>query len=143
MTAISNTYAALDVGEVRIGVALTPKGVRIAQPYGVIANDDSVMQSIRKLIDQEQITALAIGLPRGLQGQETDQTRYVRDFVQRLQGYIDTPIELQDEALTSHKAEEELAARGKKFEKGDIDALAACYILEDFLGGLPEGLHAV
>lgn len=133
-----STYAALDVGEVRIGVALTPKGVRIAQPYGVIANDQSVVDAIKNLISSEQITALAIGLPRGLQGQETDQTRYVRKFVKQLQSAIGIPIHLQDEALTSVKAEAELTARGKEFAKGEIDALAACYILEDFLSCFPR-----
>lgn len=136
-----STYAALDIGDVRIGVAVTPKGVRIAQPYGVITHDQSVVKAIKDLIISEQITAMAIGLPRGLQGQETDQTRYVRNFVKQLVPAIDIPIYLQDEALTSVKAEEELTARGKEFAKGDIDALAACYILEDFLSGLPEKVH--
>jgi putative transcription antitermination factor YqgF len=72
-----------------------------------------------------------------LQGQETDQTGYVRNFVATLQKEISTPIVLQDEALTSHHAEEELESRGKPYAKGDIDALAACYILEDYLKGLP------
>ena len=46
---------------------------------------------------------------------------------------------MQDEALTSHHAEEELEARGKPYERGDIDALAATYIVQDWLDGHPEG----
>ena len=133
----TSVYASLDVGEVRIGVATTPKGVHLAQPRGVIDNNKDVLQSIKDLIESEHVTTLVVGLPRGLQGQETDQTIYVRNFVATLQKEISTPIVLQDEALTSHHAEEELESRGKPYAKGDIDALAACYILEDYLKGLP------
>jgi RNase H-fold protein (predicted Holliday junction resolvase) len=45
---------------------------------------------------------------------------------------------MQDEAVTSKRAEAELEARGKPYQRGDIDALAATYILEDFLAGHRE-----
>ena len=125
--------AALDIGEVRIGVAKSVPDVRIAKPYGVIANDGSVVQSIADFISNEWVDVLVIGLPRGLQGQETDQTKYVRDFVARLREVLAVPFVFQDEALTSQKAEQELQARGKPYEKGEIDALAATYILQDYL----------
>lgn len=136
----TNVYVALDVGEVRIGVASNPSGVHIAQPRGVIANDENVVASIKKLISDEQAVVLIVGLPRGLQGQDTEQTKYVRDFVGKLQDSISVPIQLQDEAMTSVHAEEELSSRGKPFEKSDIDALAATYILQDYLQSLPESL---
>ncbi|MCX6728115.1 MAG: Holliday junction resolvase RuvX, partial [Candidatus Saccharibacteria bacterium] len=63
--------------------------------------------------------------------------------VAKLEKVIIVPTHLQDEALTSVKAEEELKSRGMPFEKGDIDALAATYILQDFLDELPEESHAV
>jgi putative Holliday junction resolvase len=136
----TNVYVALDIGKVRIGVASNPSGVFIAQPRGVIANDQNVVASIKKLISDEQATVLVVGLPRGLQGQETEQTKYVRDFIQKLQDAISVPIQLQDEAMTSVHAEEELSLRKKPFEKGDIDALAATYILQDYLQSLPESV---
>lgn len=139
----TNVYVALDVGEVRIGVASNPRGVYIAQPRGVVANDKNVVASIKKLISDEQAVVLIVGLPRGLQGQDTEQTKYVRDFVHKLQDSISVPIQLQDEAMTSVHAEEELSSRGKLFEKSDIDALAATYILQDYLQSLPESVtHA-
>lgn len=136
----TNVYVALDIGEVRIGVASNPSGVHIAQPRGVIANDQNVVVSIKKLISDEHAVALIVGLPRGLQGQDTEQTKYVRDFVHKLQDSISVPIQWQDEAMTSVHAEEELSSRGKPFEKSDIDALAATYILQDYLQSLPESV---
>jgi putative Holliday junction resolvase len=133
----TSVYASLDVGEVRIGIASTPKGVQLAQPRGVIINDEHVVQSILEFIANEQAEVLVVGLPRGLQGQETAQTKYVRDFVLNLQKEVTVPVVLQDEALTSHHAEEELESRGKPYDKGDVDALSACYILDDYLKGLP------
>lgn len=127
---------ALDVGEVRIGVAANPQGVSMAQPRGFIVNDEKVVKAIQTHIDKEHSEILVVGLPRGMQGQETDQTMYVRDFVESLKPKINLPIVLQDEALTSVKAEQELDARGKPYERGDIDALAASYILDDYLVGV-------
>lgn len=129
---------ALDIGEVRIGVAANPAGLSIAQPRGYIANDDKVRKVIQGYIDKEKAEVLVVGLPRGMQGQETDQTKYVRNFIQELQTFVTIPIVLQDEALTSVKAEQELDARGKTYERGDIDALAASYILDDYLVSAPE-----
>lgn len=129
---------ALDVGEVRIGIAANPAGVSMAQPRGFITNNDKVVESIQKFIESENAEVLVVGLPRGMQGQETDQTLYVRDFVEALKAQISLPIVLQDEALTSVKAEQELDARGKSYERGDIDSLAASYILDDYLTGLPQ-----
>lgn len=136
---INSIYASLDIGEARIGVAMNSGGLRIAQPRGVIKNDTNVIKTIDKLVKQEHIEKLIIGLPRGLQSQETNQTKYVREFVKRLQKDITIPIIFQDEALTSIKAEKELQLRGKPYDKADVDALAACYILEDFLHTLPWG----
>lgn len=128
-----STIIALDVGAQRIGVASANSIARIASPLVTVQHDEHVMDTLAKLVDTESASQLVVGLPRGLNGQETGQTKTVRDFVVELQKTIDLPIAFQDEALTSRKAEDELVARGKPFEKGDIDALAATYILEDYL----------
>ncbi len=128
-----STVLALDVGAQRIGVARASTIAKIAAPLTTIINDATVNETILGLIKQEDAGTLVVGFPRNLQSQETDQTRSVKDFVQKLQEHTDIPVHFQDEALTSNKAEEELKARKKPFAKGDIDALAATYILEDFL----------
>ena len=128
-----STIIALDVGAQRIGVARASTIAKIAAPLTTVINDATIMQTILHVLKQEDAGALVVGLPRNLQSQETDQTRSVRTFVQKLQEQTDIPVYFQDEALTSNKAEAELNARKKPFAKGDVDALAATYILEDFL----------
>lgn len=131
--ASDNTILALDVGAARIGVALAHNDVAIASPLTWLPNDDQIFTSIQDLINDHKANSLIIGLPRNLSSQDTDQTRTVRQFVDELKEHVSTPMFWQDEALTSQKAETELKARKKPFEKGDIDALAACFILEDYL----------
>lgn len=127
------TILALDVGAQRIGVARANTIARIASPLTTLQHTKQVFDDIADLLRQEQADELVVGLPRGLDGQETDQTRSVRRFVEDLQQHIAMPVHFQDEALTSVKAEAELTARKKPFAKGDIDALAATYILSDYL----------
>lgn len=125
--------AALDIGESRIGVAKNVPDVRLAKPFGVIANDQKVIKSITDFVASEWVDVLVIGLPRGMEGQETQQTNYVKSFAAQIREILTVPIIFQDEAVTSLKAEEELKARGATYQKGDIDALAATYILQDYL----------
>lgn len=127
------TILALDLGAQRIGVARANSLARIASPLTTLQHTDSVFADIAALIKREQADELVMGLPRGLDGQETDQTRAIRAFAAELQKHISVPLHFQDEALTSVQAEKELQSRKKPYAKGDIDALAATYILHDFL----------
>lgn len=133
MSATDGTLLALDVGEKRIGVARAALSVRIAQPLVTLSNDSSFLNAIKGIIDDEGVTELIIGYPRGLQGQSTNQTKYIETFSEQMKLFTDLPIHFQDEALTSEKAESELKSRGRAYRKEDIDALAATYILEDYL----------
>lgn len=133
MATPDGTILALDVGTVRIGLALASYAARLSSPYRTVANDDTLWPVLRAICATESVARLVVGLPRGLGGQETEQTAYVRDFASRLAHELPLPLSLVDEAVTSRQAEAELAARGKPFAKGDIDALAATYILEDYL----------
>lgn len=127
-----NSILALDVGESRIGVAAANDIARLAHPLTTLNNSETVWDEIRSLAQAESATIIVVGLPRNLSGEDTAQTEYVRRFVADI---TDMKIVFQDEALTSRKAESELNQRGKPFSKGDIDALAATYILEDYLIG--------
>lgn len=123
---------ALDVGEKRVGVALADSAIRIAIAYDTINVDGTEVEQIKALLDQEKIDVLVVGYPRNQSGDATSQTAYVESFVDQLQP-LDIPIEYQDESVTSIKAEEILKQRKKPYEKGEIDALAASLILQDYL----------
>jgi len=140
-TATNSSLLGLDVGDERIGVALARSDVRIPQPHATLANTPEVFTQIKQLIAENSVGQVIVGLPRGLNGQSTDQTRQTELFIDELKKHVVLPVHMQDEALTSQKAETELNARRKPYTKGDIDALAATYILEDFIGELPGGQH--
>ncbi len=124
---------AFDVGTVRIGVARASTVVLLSEPLTTIPNDDELWHTISKLCNEQRAVRLVVGLPRGLDGQETAQTASTRQFADELSQKTGLPVSLQDEAVTSRNAEEELSRRGKPYAKSDIDALAATYILDDFI----------
>jgi len=139
------TVIGLDYGAKRIGVARASVELAIAQPHMVLANDANFFQKIISLIDKEEVQQIVVGLPRNLSGEDTKQTAEVRSFVRELRARVSIPVALQDEAGTSQKAQTELQARKSSAKKQrqtsaktSIDALAATYILEDFIaqGGL-------
>lgn len=124
---------ALDVGEKRIGVAQGDDSTKIAFPYDTIEVDDHEIEAILALIETNQVQDLIIGYPRNQSGETTAQTQFVEDFVAKLEEIpIDTRITYQDESLTSVIATQRLEKLGKPYQKGDIDAMAACIILEDY-----------
>jgi len=138
MAAQNNTVISLDVGERRIGVALASLVARLPAPHGVIASGDTAIEAICDLAAKQQVQVIVVGLPRGLNGQDTAQTQQVRDFTDKLRKVCKLPIHFQDEALTSKQAEQELSDRVVRYTKEAVDALAATYILTDFLQEHPE-----
>lgn len=133
MPPTNSSVLALDVGGKRIGVAVASMAARLPRPLVTIENDENFIDTLKEIIGKEGVDSLVIGLPRGLQGQSTAQTEAVSRFEQELRHKLSLPIYLQDEAVTSKQAEAELEGRGKPYQRGDIDALAATYILEDWL----------
>ncbi len=124
---------ALDIGTKRIGVASANVVARLASPLKTLLVDDNIIGQIKQLLAEQTAAALVIGLPRGLNGQETAQTQFTKDFVAQLRNAIDIPIYWQDEALTSQLSEDQLRISKGQYDKGEVDALAATYILEDYL----------
>lgn len=136
---MASKILALDVGGVRIGVAMADAELKFANPLTTLINDGAIWDTLAALIEENDVQTVVVGLPRSLQGHETPQTQICRNFAKSLSERLQIAVELQDEATTSVKAEAELRSRGKPYEKADIDALAATYILEDYLG---HGGHA-
>jgi putative Holliday junction resolvase len=126
-------YLALDVGAARVGVSLASAVARLPHPYKTLPNDSDLWQKLQDICKTENVAMVVVGLPRGLDGQETEQTAYCREFAETAKEKLQTAVALQDEALTSHKASQELDATRKAHRREDIDALAATYILEDYL----------
>jgi putative Holliday junction resolvase len=142
MPTTPRSVLALDVGSKRVGVAVASLQARLPQPLETLnATDTELLPALEAIIKREDVGRLVIGLPRGLSGQQTAQTETIIRFTKTLQAHFDLPIDMQDEALTSKHAEEELQKRGKLYRPGDIDALAATYILEDWFSEHKELTH--
>ena len=134
----------LDVGEKRIGVAKADTSVKIAVPGGVVPADGQEYNAIVRLCNTQNIDIVVVGMPRNLQGQLTQQSDYVKNFVKTLNKSLlaakpnnkTIKIFFQDESLTSVQAKQNLKAKGFNKKAGDIDAEAATLILQDFLENL-------
>lgn len=128
---MAGTIIALDIGERRIGVARASLEANIPEPLVTLPNNDDFPEVLSKLITEHGVSQIIIGLPRGLDGQETAQTKYVRLFANSLK--LSIPVRFQDEAGTSVAAREILQASTNSYNKGDVDAMAATIILNDYL----------
>lgn len=130
-------YLGVDYGLKRVGLALTdPDGV-LAYPYSVIEWErrDDLFQRLLEVIVAERVEAVVVGLPLALDGSDTETTRMVRNFVQRLTRRIDLPVHLADERLSSWEAEEAMKEAGVSWKKRKrhLDSEAAARILKSFL----------
>jgi len=135
----------LDIGERRIGVAVSDATGTLARPVvtlrpaGLEIDALSVVASeIARLAEEEDgVGAIVIGLPRRLDGTPTEMTPRVEQFARRLESTTALPVALQDERLSSREAESRLALTDKDWRsrKARLDAAAAAVILQDYLDG--------
>jgi putative Holliday junction resolvase len=135
----SDTILAFDVGDRRVGIAVARTDVRIASPVTTLDRQlPDFWVKLDGLLAEHHPSVVVVGLPRGLDGQHTAQTSAAQAIADELTKHTNAPLVMQDEALTSVAAEDELKQRGKSYDKADIDALAATYILTDYLSALPK-----
>jgi putative Holliday junction resolvase len=149
---------ALDVGTVRIGVAISDATGFLASPYTTLQvsrDKTQIWTAIQQLIEETEAEGLVIGLPISLDGQIHAQARLIQSFAERLKSYINLPIIFWDERLSTVEAERLVSqrdqvtggkrsisqarqrSRSKRRHKGQhIDALAAAVILQDYLDHL-------
>jgi len=126
---------ALDVGKRRIGIAVTDLLQITARPHSTIPRNRQAPEQILSLIQELEVGKLLVGLPLHLSGSEGEQAADVRKFVATLTDVLNIPVEFKDERLTSVEAEQRLwDKRGDwRHKKKQIDAVAACIMLEDYL----------
>ena len=126
----------IDYGDSRIGLAMSDPLKIIASPFKTIRNEgnEKCLQVFQSLIKQKDVEAIVVGLPIGLKGQETVQTKKVREFANLLYA-LKLPIHLEDERLSSVSAEKSMIQQNIKIghNKGLIDQRAAAIILQQFL----------
>lgn len=128
---------ALDYGEKRIGYAVGETTLGIAFGRDVLANNSfsEVLFKIKEIIAKEGIEMILVGLPKLLDGTETEQTIYTQEFADKLQQKINIEVEMEDERLTSAEATKTLHLQNikEKKQKGKKDVISAEIILQNYL----------
>lgn len=137
----------LDVGQRRIGVAISDASRMLARPVGVLQAQglstttvEQVATEVARLAGEDDpVDTIVVGLPKRLDGSPNDMTVPVQQFAARLQARTGLQVVLQDERLSSHEAESRLAVREKDWRarKAKLDAAAAAIILQDYLDANP------
>lgn len=128
---------ALDIGERRIGVALSdPQGI-LASPLTVLTRAElrADVEAILNLVRQYEVDHIVVGLPRSLDGSLGHQAKQVQAFVHKLSQHTEVSIDTWDERLSTVAAEKMLKEVGGKRAKGgkQVDAAAAALILQSYL----------
>jgi len=130
-------FLAIDHGNKRVGLALSDPMKIIAKPFRTLTFTDAseLLNSLRDIIESESVEQIILGLPRGMKGQDTAQTKVVLAFAEQLKSALDIPIELIDERLSSVSAEKALIQQEVKtgHNKGRIDETAAAIFLQQYL----------
>ena len=139
--------ACFDVGERRIGVAISDATGTLARPVGVLRTKAldgdaplvAAAEIARLAAEEDGVSSIVVGLPRHLDGSASAMTARVTAFAAVLGRLTDLPVTLQDERLTSREAESRLAITEKdwRVRKGRLDAAAASIILQDYLDVRP------
>ena len=136
----------VDFGRRRIGLAVCDESATLARPWQTIeagASPAASAERIVALLERERratlddfvIGGFVVGLPRRLNGDDTNGTAGARALAAALGTHTGLPVHLQDERLTSREAESMLALREPDWRarKKLIDAAAAALVLQDFL----------
>ncbi len=127
----------LDVGDKRIGVALSDPGGILASPLTVINRRDESLdiETIIDIITSREVGRVIVGLPYSLDGSLGEQAEKVKAFTQGLASRIQVPLEYRDERLTTVMAERlGQAVKSKKTKRrARHDAQAAALILQGYL----------
>lgn len=127
----------LDVGERRIGVALSDPFGSFAQPHATVERrgDQAALDRLVETAREWEVEALVVGLPLHMSGEESAMAEKIRGFCDRLGERLGMEVDYWDERLSSQEAERTLIAGGMRRSKRRqvIDQVAAVLILQSYL----------
>jgi putative Holliday junction resolvase len=141
---VNGRILALDLGKKRIGMA-------VSDPLGITAQGLPTLQrdtlradaaAIDKICAERGVTLILFGLPLHMDGRESRQSQYTREFAQYLSDRIGRQVQFWDERMTSIEAERVLKESGISIEKRAkaVDQLAAQILLQSFLAAQANAL---
>lgn len=129
----------IDYGDSRVGIAITDELEITAQGLETIhyaGNDKMLLKRLDEIINEYNVSTIAIGMPLNLNGEKTVRAEVTEKFIHKLKcKYNKIPIVPVDERLTTvqaHKTMNDLSIN-KKRKKDLVDTLSAVYILETYM----------
>ena len=137
-------YLGIDYGFKRLGVAMCDPSETIVSPLCQLPVNrsrlDRVFAAIGQIVAEYGIAQVVVGLPLNMDGSEGAQAKVTRQFAEALGSAVGVEVHFQDERLSSAAADEMLSQGGlpRNKRKTRRDMLAACTILQEFLGRTKE-----
>jgi putative pre-16S rRNA nuclease len=129
----------LDLGDVRIGVAISDPDRRLAVPLGTVqvGRPPGEMRAVADLVAEHDVRLVVIGEPISLDGTRGDRATHAANFAQALGAFLDVPVVLHDERFSTVEAERSLRDAGVpgRRRRAVIDAAAAQVVLQAWLDG--------
>ncbi len=134
---IMGRVLAIDYGRKRTGLAVTDILQIVANSLETVPTH-TLMQYLKDYVKKETVDTIVVGLPKQMNGQESESMKYIKPFVARLAKELpNIPVVMYDERFTSSIAQRAMIDGGMKKsdrrEKGRVDSIAAAIILNDYL----------
>lgn len=120
----------IDYGTKRIGLALGDEEQKIALPFDVLQNKVGFIGKLRRIIEDEKIYRLVVGIPLNMSGKDSKKTGEARKFIQLLESNFNLAVITEDERLSSKMADSLFKEYRQKYDR---DAIAAMVILQGYL----------
>lgn len=139
-TSGSGRVLGLDLGDVRIGVAISDPDRRLAVPVGTVRTGAPAdLKAIAELVRAHEVTLVVVGHPLLLSGEAGTRARHAEAFADALRSFLGVEVVLQDERLSTVEAERalrEAGAKGRQRRRA-VDRSAATVILQAYLDASP------
>jgi len=131
----SGVRLGVDVGKVRVGVAVCDGDGLLATPVATLARDADTVAKLRALLEQYTAIEVIVGLPLSMRGHDTPSTADARLLADQIAASGDVPVRLVDERLSTVSAQRALHESGRsvRSSRSMIDQVAAVIILQNAL----------
>jgi putative holliday junction resolvase len=137
----------IDAGERRVGVAISDELRLLARPLCVLDRARGlapVLDTLIEVAQREGVFQMVVGLPLNADGSQGQQARRAQDFARVAERVVGVPVEMWDERLSTQAAEAIVRTQGRNTrrvrQRGELDAIAAAVILQDYLDRTRENL---
>ena len=126
----------LDLGDVRIGVAISDDDRRLAVPVGTLRTGaPQDLRAVARLVEEHGVTLIVVGHPLSMSGRPGPQAALAEQFADALRSFLSVPVAMQDERLSTAEADRSLERAGARSRerRSVVDQTAAAVILQAWL----------